>query len=86
MISVPHKKGKPLQETITPIITVVCQPLAAKQSTVQIAIVDWPSPQACNSKYHLGLNGPDKCTILSVTGQQIITGLRLPLGLFSELV
>lgn len=52
MISVLHKKGKPLQEAITPIITVFRQPLAAKQSRLRSLLqICLPPPQACNFKY-----------------------------------
>lgn len=77
------KKEKPLEEAITPIITVVFQPLAAKQSRCRSLL------QIClclrlvisNIKTHLWADALDKFTILSATGQQITEGLTLPLSL-----
>lgn len=84
MISVLHKKGKPLQEAITPIITVFRQPLAAKQSRLRSLLqICLPPPQACNFKYqHLSLGGcPRHIYHFCPSGSQIRTGLKLPLSL-----
>lgn len=84
MISVLHKKGKPLQEAITPIITVFRQPLAAKQSRLRSLLqICLPPPQACNFKYqHLSLGGcPRHIYHFCPSGSQIRAGLKLPLSL-----
>lgn len=52
MISVLHKeKEKPLHEAITPIITVVCQPLAAIQARSRSLWQFSIPPKGCNFKY-----------------------------------
>lgn len=84
MISVLHKKGKPLQEAITPIITVFRQLLAAKQSRLRSLLqICLPPPQACNFKYqHLSLGGcPRHIYHFCPSGSQIRAGLKLPLSL-----